>query len=250
MVPMASCTGCGLVKLIEGHDPRVYGKACVEGGWVGNAAETKKVHSQGHFAQMLLSHKHGMGNREYMCEAYPKCPFSHPHCHPSSPIWAHRTKSTRRPLPNRIQHIMWVWHLWWAADLIMASKHITNLLWAYFPWITSLYQKNKAFWLDKTNNGMEYGLFFNLAINMDMEGTLVKSKLHWDLMNLAFGVCIIIPFGQPSFSHVDHPCSFFYIGYFPHSLSCLLSQPWNSSQGGQELRPGCFCQLIHPRCTL
>lgn len=41
---------------------------------------------------------------------------------------------------------------------------------------------------------MDFGLFYTMAINVD-QGQRVKSIPHRDRMNLAFGVCAIMPFG-------------------------------------------------------
>jgi hypothetical protein len=68
-----------------------------------------------------------------------------------------------------------------------------ELLKRYFPGIALLSSRNKAFWAKK-GAIMEFGLFFNLAINVDM-GARVRSIPHRDGMNLAFAVCVILPFG-------------------------------------------------------
>lgn len=41
---------------------------------------------------------------------------------------------------------------------------------------------------------MDFGLFYNMAINVDM-GQRVKSVPHRDVMNLAWGICAIMVFG-------------------------------------------------------
>jgi hypothetical protein len=73
---------------------------------------------------------------------------------------------------------------------------VSELLKWYFPGVASLYSQVNDFWVEKSNTGMEFGLFFNLAINMDMGGVQVRSTPHRDVMNIAFGTCIIIPFGE------------------------------------------------------
>jgi hypothetical protein len=50
---------------------------------------------------------------------------------------------------------------------------------------------------------MELGLFYTLAINIDM-GERVKSIPHRDAMNLAWGVCAIMPFGMVWFMLEDY----------------------------------------------
>jgi len=45
---------------------------------------------------------------------------------------------------------------------------------------------------------MDFGLFYTMAINVDM-GERVKSIPHRDVMNLAWGVCAIMPIGMVSF---------------------------------------------------
>jgi hypothetical protein len=69
---------------------------------------------------------------------------------------------------------------------------------------------------------MEFGLFFNLAVNVDMEGAPVKSIPHRDLKNLAFGVCVIIPIGERLFPSHLAPHSLVYIGYFPSGRRAWL----------------------------
>jgi hypothetical protein len=43
---------------------------------------------------------------------------------------------------------------------------------------------------------MDFGLFYTMAINVDIKEQSVKSIPHRDLMNLAWGVCVIMPFGM------------------------------------------------------
>ncbi len=66
----------------------------------------------------------------------------------------------------------------------------------YWPGITSLCRKLDAFWYENASGRpqMDFGLFYTLVINVDL-GKRVKSILHRDRMNLAFGVCAIMPFG-------------------------------------------------------
>ena len=66
----------------------------------------------------------------------------------------------------------------------------------YFPGIASLCWEVDALWHAeaRVKPQMDFGLFYNMAINVDV-GEQVKSIPHHDVMNLAFGVCAIIPFG-------------------------------------------------------
>lgn len=83
---------------------------------------------------------------------------------------------------------------------ICPRKIATELMDLYFPGVASLCREVDAFWHE---NGakkprMEFGLFYNMAINVDM-GARVKSIPHRDVMNLAWGICAILVFGMLCF---------------------------------------------------
>lgn len=107
----------------------------------------------------------------------------------------------------------------------MHIRHIiTELLQLYFPGIASLYTRNNEFWSkqSKGKSYMDFGLFFNLAINVDM-GPRVLSVPHKDIMNIAFGACVIVPFGEHPF--ICTACCdtyLFVIGFFPHHVMAWL----------------------------
>ena len=70
----------------------------------------------------------------------------------------------------------------------------------YFPGVASLCRDVDAFWHENGSEHprMEFGLFYNMAINVDM-GRRVKSIPHRDVMNLAWGICAILAFGALCF---------------------------------------------------
>jgi hypothetical protein len=82
-------------------------------------------------------------------------------------------------------------------------KIATELMDLYFPGVASLCRKVDAFWHENGSEHprMEFGLFYNMAINVDM-GRRVKSVPHRDVMNLAWGICAILAFGAPRFAAV------------------------------------------------
>jgi hypothetical protein len=70
---------------------------------------------------------------------------------------------------------------------------------------------------------MEFGLFFNLAVNLDMGGVQVRSVPHRDVMNIAFGVCVIMAFGEAFWLICRNNNDNSYIaGFFPHGLHAWL----------------------------
>lgn len=82
--------------------------------------------------------------------------------------------------------------------MLHVSRRITTeLLQKYFPGIADLYRRADEFWADKTKGHvqMEFGLFYSMAINVDM-GERVISIPHRNSLNLAFGVCSIWAFGE------------------------------------------------------
>jgi hypothetical protein len=89
-------------------------------------------------------------------------------------------------------------------------------MWTYFPGIASLYQEVDEFWHEKgsAKPQMDFGLFYTMAINVDM-GPRVKSNPHRDVMNLAWGICVILAFGALCFMAAGlpadpmHPIGFF-----------------------------------------
>lgn len=101
---------------------------------------------------------------------------------------------------------------------------VSELLKQYFPGVASLYSRVNDFWVEKSKIGMEFGLFFNLAINMDMGGVRVRSTPHRDVLNIAFGTCIIMPFGELVLlvcwtAMVAHMPQVFFLMVFPHGSS-------------------------------
>jgi len=85
-------------------------------------------------------------------------------------------------------------------------KIATELMGLYFPGVASLCHEVDAFWRQEgsQNPRMEFGLFYNMAINVDM-GPRVKSIPHRDVMNLAWGICAILPFGALCFLAAELP---------------------------------------------
>lgn len=66
----------------------------------------------------------------------------------------------------------------------------------YFPGVATLCKELDEFWYKKLGYKMEFGLFYTMAINVDINGERVKSIPHRDARNLAWGVCAIFPFGE------------------------------------------------------
>jgi len=128
----------------------------------------REPHARGNFAQMLLGYTHGMGNARN---------------HPYHTLWHTNNEAAINAfiVSAEMQHVI---------------RMVEDLVKCHFPGIASLYARNNEFWRRKTDGKikMEFGLFFNLAINVDM-GMRVRSVPHRDMMNLAFGICIIIAFG-------------------------------------------------------
>jgi hypothetical protein len=106
-------------------------------------------------------------------------------------------------------------------------KIATELTQLYFPGIASLCRELDAFWYEnsETKPRMEFGLFYTLAINIDM-GERVKSIPHRDAMNLAWGICAIMPFGMVWFMLEDYKFCGWHIvynaGFFPDGLLAWL----------------------------
>ena len=70
------------------------------------------------------------------------------------------------------------------------------MLQTYFPHIAALYKKCNKFWTDRNPKySMDFGrLFFTMAVNMDIGGP-VMTVPHIDILNLLYGVCIILAYG-------------------------------------------------------
>jgi hypothetical protein len=109
-----------------------------------------------------------------------------------------------------------------ALWLINSKRQVTTeRLMRYFPGIASLYGRARDFWAGKGAT-FEFGLFCHFAINVDV-GQPVSSVPHRDGKNLAFGVCVIVPFGlhlMPFVIHNDIDSCI--LGYFPHGVMAWL----------------------------
>jgi hypothetical protein len=77
----------------------------------------------------------------------------------------------------------------------------------YFPNAAEFFRELDGFWRNETKGlvNMEFGSFYTMAINLPMVHE-VKTIPHVDGMNIAFGPCAIMPFGEPT-------CIFFLIAY-------------------------------------
>lgn len=61
---------------------------------------------------------------------------------------------------------------------------------------------------------MDFGLFYNMVINVDM-GPRVKSVPHRNVMNLVWGVCVVLVFGVLCFMAAGLPADVMgHIGFF------------------------------------
>ena len=189
----------------------------------------EQPHVHGNFAQLLLGYKHGMGNNENVSPFIAINLTQRSSFQQSTHITRRGTFKTRgTSMPSygarkcssscEIRAIFLGGALW----LINSKRQvITELLMRYFPGITSLYGRARDFWASKGAT-FEFGLFCHLAINVDM-GQPISSIPHRDVMNLAFGVCIIVPFGlhhMPIVIHNDIDSCI--LGYFPHGIMAWL----------------------------
>jgi hypothetical protein len=97
----------------------------------------------------------------------------------------------------------------------------------YFPGLAKLCREVDEDWHLKgeIKPRMEFGHFYSMAINVDIPGRPVKSIPHRDLMNLAWGVCIIMAWGvfYPFTSTVFTPDVYHInIGFFPDGTLAWL----------------------------
>jgi hypothetical protein len=86
-----------------------------------------------------------------------------------------------------------------ARDVLkyLASRVGNELFKKYFPKAAEFFRELDEFWRDKTKGAvnMEFGFFYTMAINLPMVHE-VKAIPHVDGMNVAFGPCAIMPFGE------------------------------------------------------
>src|SRR5271169_1117509 len=94
------------------------------------------------------------------------------------------------------------------VSMCLISQVGNELFRRYFPNAARFFQGVDRFWQNKTDSivNMEFGFFYTMAINLPMTHE-VKVIPHVDGMNLAFGPCAIMPFGEPA-SISLHNCSF------------------------------------------
>lgn len=81
--------------------------------------------------------------------------------------------------------------------MYLASRVGNELFKKYFPKAAEFFRELDEFWRDKTKGAvnMEFGFFYTMAINLPMVHE-VKAIPHVDGMNIAFGPCAIMPFGE------------------------------------------------------
>ena len=81
----------------------------------------------------------------------------------------------------------------------LVSRVGNELLKKYFPKSAQFFQELNEFWRNKTRGvvNMEFGSFYTMAINLPMVHE-VKAIPHVDGMNVAFGPCALMPFGEPA----------------------------------------------------
>ena len=73
-----------------------------------------------------------------------------------------------------------------------------------------------------SKNLMDFGLFYSMAINVDM-GEQVKSIPHHNVMNLAFGVCAIMAFGTLCILSTNLVADIIFdAGFFPDGIITWL----------------------------
>lgn len=79
----------------------------------------------------------------------------------------------------------------------MLRKVGNELLEKYFPKTTSFLSRLNDFWYEKTEGKtvMEFGHFYTMAINFPIVHK-VQTIPHTDGLNLSFGPCAIMPFGE------------------------------------------------------
>jgi hypothetical protein len=83
--------------------------------------------------------------------------------------------------------------------MYLVSQVGNELFKKYFPKSARFFQELDEFWQNKTKGvvNMEFGSFYTMAINLPMVHE-VKAIPHVDRMNVAFGPCAIMPFGEPT----------------------------------------------------
>jgi hypothetical protein len=81
----------------------------------------------------------------------------------------------------------------------LVSQVGNKLFEEYFPNAAEFFRELDEFWRNKTEGlvNMEFGSFYTMAINLPMVHE-VKTIPHVDGMNIAFGPCAIMPFGEPT----------------------------------------------------
>lgn len=81
--------------------------------------------------------------------------------------------------------------------MYLVSRVGNELFKTYFPKAARFFQEIDTFWQGKTKGvvKMEFGFFYTMAINLPTVHE-VKALPHVDGMNVAFGPCAIMPFGE------------------------------------------------------
>jgi len=79
----------------------------------------------------------------------------------------------------------------------LVSRVGNELFEKYFPNAAEFFRELDEFWRNETKGlvNMEFGSFYTMAINLPMVHE-VKTIPHVDGMNVAFGPCAIMPFGE------------------------------------------------------
>ena len=186
-------------------------------------------HSRGGFAQQLLGYRHSMGNCDNvspLLQSISNSPSSFQRSihitRYGTPKISHSSTPSHRVRKRSLSCEACAIFLFRAEPLTNSKRQvITELLMRYFPGIASLYADVRNFWAKKGATA-EFGLFFHLAINVDM-GKPVRSIPHRDVMNIAFGICVILPFGPCGMPLLIHNYIHSrFLGFFPHGVMAWL----------------------------
>ena len=111
----------------------------------------------------------------------------------------------------------------------LVSQVGNELLKKYFPKAAQFSGELDEFWRNKTKGivNMDFGCFYTMAINLPMVHE-VKAIPHVDGMNVAFGPCGVMPFGEPAsifFCIIAHSP---YLRIVCIRRSSMVRQPWSS----------------------